>query len=187
MKFVRAELSGAWIVEPEFQCDDRGAFARVWCVDEFTQHGLNTSLVQCNISLNHRQGTVRGMHFQRPPHGETKLVRCTRGAILDVIVDLRPESPTFCRSMSCELSADNHRMLYIPPGFAHGFQTLTDNAEVHYQMSHEYHALSADGVRWNDPEINVTWPLAITSISDRDRQWPDLEGRMPCLKSVPQL
>ncbi len=184
MKFIRAELPGAWVIEPEFQRDDRGAFARVWCEREFTQHGLNTSLVQCNISLNNRQGTVRGMHFQRPPHGETKLVRCTRGAIVDVIVDLRQDSPTFRHWISYELSAENHRMLYIPPGFAHGFQTLTDNAEVHYQMSHEYHAPSADGVRWNDPAINVVWPLAITSISDRDCQWTDLKGRVPCLMSL---
>lgn len=173
MKFVPAELPGAWIIEPEFQRDDRGAFARVWCAQEFLQHGLDASLVQCNISINHRRGTVRGMHFQRPPHAETKLVRCTRGAIWDVIVDLRPDSTTYCRWNACELSAENHRALYIPAGFAHGFQALTDAAEVHYQMSCEYHAASADGIRWNDPAINIAWPLAITSISERDCQWPD--------------
>ena len=174
VRFVRTELPGAWVIEPEFVSDERGAFARTWCRREFAEHGLNPALVQCNVSINRLKGTVRGMHFQRAPHAEAKLVRCTRGTILDVIVDLRGDSPTFRRWITCELSDENHRLLYIPEGLAHGFQTLTDHSEVHYQMSHEYHPDSAGGVRWNDPAINIQWPLAIASISDRDRSWPDL-------------
>lgn len=176
MFFVRTELSGAWLIEPEFISDERGAFARTWCRREFEDHGLNPSLVQCNISINRLKGTVRGMHLQREPHAEAKLIRCTRGAIFDVILDLRRGSETFGRWTACELSDENHRMLYVPEGCAHGFQTLTDNSEVFYQMSREYHADSAAGVRWDDPATAIPWPLPLTSISERDRSWPDLNG-----------
>ena len=173
MLFIPSELPGAWLIEPEFIGDDRGAFARSWCSREFEERGLNPRLAQCNISTNRRQGTVRGMHFQREPHAETKLVRCTRGAIFDVIIDLRPNSATLHRWSAFELSADNHRLLYIPAGFAHGFQTLTDDAEVFYQMSCEHLPGHSFGVRWNDPAIQVSWPLPIGQISSQDQSWPE--------------
>jgi len=172
--FIPSELPGAWLIEPEFIGDDRGAFARSWCGREFEERGLNPRLAQCNISTNRQRGTVRGMHFQREPHAETKLVRCTRGAIFDVIVDLRPDSAMFHRWSAFELSADNHRLLYIPAGFAHGFQTLTDDTEVFYQMSCEYQSGYSFGVRWNDPAIAVEWPFPISVISSRDETWPDV-------------
>jgi dTDP-4-dehydrorhamnose 3,5-epimerase len=171
--FVPTELSGAWLIEPEFRSDERGGFARTWCRREFEVRGLNPNLAQCNISINRLRGTVRGMHFQRAPHAEAKLVRCTRGAIHDVIVDLRRDSSTYRRSIACELSGENHRQLYIPEGFAHGFQTLTDDSEVFYQMSREYHADSSTGVRWDDPSLTVRWPLSIACISEKDRSWPE--------------
>ena len=174
MIFHSTELAGAWLIEPELVSDDRGAFARTWCAKEFEERSLNPHLAQCNISINRSQGTVRGMHFQREPHAETKLVRCTRGAIFDVIVDLRPESPTYRRWRGFELSATNHRSLYIPERFAHGFQTLTDDSEVFYQMSREYHAASSTGVRWNDPAVAVEWPREVALISQRDLTWPEL-------------
>jgi dTDP-4-dehydrorhamnose 3,5-epimerase len=173
MIFTPLELAGAWLIEPELITDERGAFARTWCCREFEEYGLNSRLAQCNISFNHRRGTVRGMHFQRAPHAETKLVRCTRGAILDIIVDLRLESPTFRQWTARKLTADNRVMLYIPEGFAHGFQTLADGSEVFYQMSHEYQPSASAGIRWNDPRIDVQWPLGISVISQRDESWPD--------------
>jgi dTDP-4-dehydrorhamnose 3,5-epimerase len=175
MLFLPSEIPGAWVIEPEWISDERGAFARTWCAHEFESHGLNPRLVQCNLSINHRRGTVRGMHFQREPHAEAKLVRCTRGAIYDVIVDLRTDSPTYGRWIGQELSADNHRMFYIPEGFAHGFQTLTDDAEVFYQMSREFVPGMSCGVRWDDPAIHVRWPLPISIISERDQSWPELQ------------
>ncbi|MBC8113742.1 MAG: dTDP-4-dehydrorhamnose 3,5-epimerase [Candidatus Saccharimonas sp.] len=176
MLFLPSELSGAWLIEPELISDERGSFARTWCAREFEERGLNPRLAQCNISWNHRQGTVRGMHFQREPHAEAKVVRCTRGAIYDVIVDLRPESKTFCQWIARELTAENRLMLYIPEGFAHGFQTLADDTEILYQMSCEHHSLSAAGLKWNDPAIAVCWPLPISKISQRDLAWPRLEA-----------
>ena len=172
MIFTPLELAGAWLIEPELITDERGAFARTWCCREFEEQGLDPRLLQCNISFNHRRGTVRGMHFQRAPHAETKLVRCTRGAILDIIVDLRSESPTFRQWIARELTLDNRAMLYIPEGFAHGFQTLTDNAEVVYQMSREHHPASAAGIAWDHPAIAVKWPLPISIISQKDQTWP---------------
>lgn len=174
MLFHPTTLAGAWLIEPELVSDERGAFARTWCAKEFEERGLNPHLVQCNVSINRLAGTVRGMHFQREPHAEAKLVRCTRGAIYDVIVDLRPDSPTYRRWQGFELTATNHRQLYIPQHFAHGFQTLTDDSEVFYQMSREYHAASSTGVRWDDPALAVEWPRNITLISQRDRTWPEL-------------
>lgn len=174
MKFTPTALPGAWIVEPECHEDERGAFARTWCAREFEAHGLNPRLVQCNISWNRVRGILRGMHYQREPHGEAKLVRCTHGAIYDVLIDLRPESPAYCRWFGLELSRANRTMLYIPTGMAHGFQTLTDDSEVFYQMS-EFHAPeSAAGVRWDDPAFGVSWPhCECRRLSARDASWPD--------------
>jgi len=176
MKFTETTLPGAWLVDLELREDERGFFARSWCANEFKMHGLNSDLVQCNISFNRLCGTLRGMHYQQMPHGECKLVRCTRGAIFDVIVDLRKDSATLKRWWGFELSAENRTALYIPEGFAHGFQTLTDDAEVFYQMSCEFHGPSATGVRWNDPAFGIDWPLPVRSISEKDQAWPDCVG-----------
>ncbi len=173
MNFIPTEFVGAWLIEPEFVSDARGSFARTWCSREFEGRGLNPRLAQCSISTNRLQGTVRGMHCQRGPQAETKLVRCTRGAIFDVIVDMRPGSPTFLRWSGIELSANNHRLLYIPAGFAHGFQTLLDESEVFYQISCEYEPKYYSGVRWDDPSIQVAWPLPISKISSQDQSWPE--------------
>ena len=164
---------GTIVIEVERHEDERGFFARAFCADEFAAHGLSTSVAQCNISFNRRRGTVRGLHFQRLPHAEAKLVRCTAGAIYDVAVDLRPASPTFCRHVGVELTARNRRMLYVPPGFAHGFQTLADESEVFYQMSEPFAAAAADGVRWDDPAFAIVWPLDVQVISERDRSFAD--------------
>lgn len=172
MKFTPTPLAGAWLIEPELLTDERGFFARTWCRREFEQHGLTAGLAQCNISFTQRKGTIRGLHFQRPPHAEAKLVRCTAGAIYDVIVDLRPDSPTLHHWFAAELSAENRRLLFAPADFAHGFQTLTDNAEVAYQMSAFYEPEAASGVRWDDPALAITWPLPLAAISGRDAAWP---------------
>lgn len=173
MKFTQTALAGVWILDPERREDDRGFFARTWCRREFETHGLDPALVQCNISHNRRAGTVRGMHFQTEPFPEIKLVRCSRGAILDCVIDLRLESPTHGQSLAVELTADNGRALYIPGGFAHGFQTLVDDTDVFYQMSEFFHPDCAAGVRWNDPAFNIRWPLPITCIAAKDEQFPD--------------
>ena len=157
MKFTETQLKGAYIIEPELIRDERGFFGRSWCQKEFTERGLNPNLVQCNISFNHKKGTLRGMHYQAKPYKEAKLVRCTMGAIYDVIVDIRPESSTFKQWVAVELTAENRKMLYIPEGMAHGFQTLVDNTEVFYQMSEFYHPESATGLRWNDPALKIEW------------------------------
>lgn len=156
-------------MNPERKADLRGFFARTWCAKEFASAGLNSKLVQCSISFNEKRGTLRGLHYQAAPHAEDKLVRCTRGAIYDVIVDLRPDSATYRRWHAEELTADNRRMLYVPLGVAHGFQTLTDHAEVFYQMSEFYHPDLARGVRWNDPILGIPWPVPNPIISDRDQ------------------
>ncbi len=172
MQFIELEIPGAWLIEMEPHCDDRGFFARIWCQEEFRQHGLSTALAQCSISFNRKRGTVRGMHYQDAPHEEAKLVRCTQGVIYDVILDLRLDSTTRGSWRAVELSAQNHRMVYIPQGCAHGFQTLTDATEVMYQISTAYHPESARGVRWNDPAFGIRWPIDEIVISDRDRQFP---------------
>ncbi len=172
MKFTATPLGGAWVIDLEPNADARGFFARTWCRREFAEHGLSTELAQCNISLTRLKGTIRGLHFQHPPHAEAKLVRCTAGAIFDVVVDLRPESPTYRRWFGTELSAHNRRMLFAPEGFAHGFQTLADDSEVHYQMSACYQPEAASGVRWNDPALAIRWPLPVAAISPRDDAWP---------------
>ncbi|HEX8243788.1 MAG TPA: dTDP-4-dehydrorhamnose 3,5-epimerase, partial [Longimicrobium sp.] len=160
MIFTATELAGAWIVDPERLEDERGFFARTFDAGEFARRGLRSAFPQCSVSFNARAGTLRGMHFQAEPHAEAKLVRCTAGAVYDVIVDLRPESPTRLRWIGVELSAANRRALYVPEGCAHGFQTLADASEVFYQISVPYAAESARGVRWNDPAFGITWPAA---------------------------
>jgi len=173
VKFSPTALVGAYVIDIEPVADERGFFVRSWCREEFARRGLNPDLAQCSISFNKKRGTLRGMHYQAKPHEETKVVRCTRGAIYDVIVDLRPESSTFRKWIAVELSADNRRMLYIPAGLAHGFQSLTDDTEVFYQISAPYHPESARGARWNDPAFGIEWPVAERVISDKDRQYPD--------------
>jgi len=175
MIFRDTKLDGVFIVEPEIITDDRGFFACSWTQDEFSQSGLNPRLVQCNISFNKRRGTLRGMHFQRKPHEEAKLVRCTSGGIYDVAIDLRPGSPTRYQWVAAELTAANHCMLYVPEGFAHGYQTLTDDAEISYQISEYYHPESTGGVRWDDPAFGIEWPLPITVIAQRDATYPSLD------------
>ncbi len=177
MKFTPAKIPGVWIVEQERFADDRGYFARTWCAEEFAAHGLNSRLLQCSTSFNLKRGTLRGLHFQAAPHAEDKLVRCTRGAIFDVAVDLRPDSPTYKQWVGVELSETNGLALYIPQGFAHGFQTVTDNSEVFYQMSHLYHPTAGKGWRWNDPAFGITWPIPSAPIlSPRDAAYPDFSS-----------
>lgn len=174
MIFTDTALPGVIVVDLDPREDERGFFARAWCRKEFEDHGLNAELVQCNVSFNHRRGTLRGMHYQEEPHSEVKLVRCTRGAIYDVAVDLRPNSPTWMRWTGVELTAENRRMLYVPEGFAHGYQTLDDETEVFYQVSEFYAPDSERGLRWNDPAFAIEWPHADRRlISDKDRSWPD--------------
>jgi dTDP-4-dehydrorhamnose 3,5-epimerase len=175
MIFFETELKGAFVIEPERKEDDRGFFARTWCENEFKEHGLNSHLVQCSISFNKMKGTLRGMHYQIEPFGEVKLVRCTRGEIIDVIIDLRPDSKTFKKHTSAILNEENRKMLYVPQGFAHGFQTLTDNAEVFYQMNQFYSPEHARGVRWNDPAFGIRWPDDQRIIIERDRNYPDFD------------
>lgn len=169
MKLTQASLKGAFIIEPDRIEDERGFFARTFCRQEFEKHGLNPNLVQCSVSFNTKKGTVRGMHYQVKPHEEVRLVRCTRGALCDVILDLRSDSPTFKQWIAVELTAENRTMVYIPEGFAHGFQTLEDSTEVFYQMSEFYHPECARGVRWDDPAFGITWPAPNPIVNDRDR------------------
>jgi dTDP-4-dehydrorhamnose 3,5-epimerase len=171
--FTETPLAGAFVIEPEPLEDSRGLFARTWCRTEFQERGLETRIAQCSTSLNTTRGTLRGMHYQGSPYGETKIVRCTRGSMYDVIIDLRPESPTFTRHFGLVLTADNHRMVYVPTGFAHGFQTLEDGTELFYQVSEVYAPEYARGVRWNDPVFGIQWPDADRIIVDRDRNYPD--------------
>src|SRR5258708_6322696 len=176
MRFTETPLSGAFIIDIVRLEDERGFFARTWSADELKKRGLDTTLVQCNVAWNPIKGTLRGMHFQRTPHEEVKIIRCTSGALFDVIVDLRPGSPTFRRWTGVELSAESRRMLYIPKGLAHGYVTLTDNVEAYYHVSAPYAPGCAGGVRWDDPAFGITWPSAPTIISERDRGWPPFTG-----------
>lgn len=173
MNIRETELQGAFTFEIERLEDERGFFARSWCQREARRYGLDPQWLQCNISFNRERGTLRGMHFQQAPHEEAKLVRCTRGAIYDVVADLRPEAPTFRNWIGVELTADNRRMLYIPGGMAHGFLTLEDNTEIFYQMSEFYAPDAARGFRWDDPAFNIRWPAGVRVISERDRSYPD--------------
>jgi dTDP-4-dehydrorhamnose 3,5-epimerase len=169
--FRETKLPGAFIIELQKHEDERGFFARSWCQKQFEAHGLNQRMVQCNVSFNKVKGTLRGMHYQVSPCAEAKLVRCTRGAVYDVIVDLRRESPTYKQHLSEVLSSNNYKALFIPEGFAHGFQTLEDNSEVFYQMSEFYSPEHQRGLRYNDPAFEISWPIEATVISDRDRNY----------------
>ncbi len=170
--FRSTELGGVWLLELERRTDLRGHFARTFCTEEFAAYGLASTFVQCNLSFNEHRGTLRGMHWQAQPYSEGKLVRCTRGAVFDVVVDLREDSPTLHQWMGAELTAENGRALYIPPNFAHGFQTLSDNSEVFYQMTETYHGELARGARWDDPAFGISWPLSGPLLSERDLTHP---------------
>jgi dTDP-4-dehydrorhamnose 3,5-epimerase len=173
MRLTELEIPGAFVIEHELRHDERGYFAYTYVRDEFAQRGLNTTWAHGATAFNHRRGTLRGMHYQLPPHAEVKLIRCTTGAIFDVFIDLRPDSPAFGRWAAVELSASNHRMLYLPAGLAHGYQTLEDNSEVAYQISAEYHPELARGIRWDDEQLAIAWPTCDQRIlSPRDREWP---------------
>lgn len=175
MIFREEKLKGLFLIELERYEDERGFFALSWSEQSFSEHGLNPRLVECNISFNRKKGTLRGVHYQAAPHAQVKLVRCTRGRIYDVALDLRPDSETFKQWVAAELTADNHRALYIPEGFAHGFQTLEDDTEILYQMASAYVPGSDRGVRWNDPAFGIDWPPAERIIINRDQQYPDFE------------
>ncbi len=177
MKFYETELQGAYLIELDRCEDERGFFARTWCEEEFKDQGLVARVVQASTSFNTRAGTLRGMHYQLAPHQETKLVRCTRGALYDVIVDLRSDSPSYKRWIGLELTATNYRMLYVPSDFAHGFITLEDNTEVAYLISESYTPGAGAGLRWNDPQFSIAWPRAVEVISDKDAGWPDFVER----------
>ena len=183
MIFTETAVRGAYVLDLERRSDTRGFFARAWCAKEFEAHGLTPRLAQVNVSANVRKGTLRGMHYQRPPHREAKVVSCIRGAIYDVVLDLRRVSPTYLRWAAAELTAESHRMLYVPEGCAHGFQTLMDGAEVLYLMSEFYAPGHAAGVRYDDPAFAIEWPLPVACISDADRAWPDYVSR-PDLRKV---
>jgi dTDP-4-dehydrorhamnose 3,5-epimerase len=177
MIFVETELPGAFVVELERREDERGFFARAWCRREFEEHRLAPQFLQCNISFNEQSGTLRGMHYQVAPHEEAKLVRCTRGAIYDVVIDLRRSSPTFKRWIGVELTAANRRALYVPEGFAHGYQTLTDETETFYQVSEFYTPDAERGLRWDDSSFAIKWPeVEVRIISEKDQSWPDFKG-----------
>jgi dTDP-4-dehydrorhamnose 3,5-epimerase len=175
MKFSETKLKGAFVVEIEKLTDDRGFFARSWCEKEFEAQGLTARVVQANVSYNLKKGTLRGMHYQIAPYQECKLIRCTRGAIYDVIIDLRTGSPTYKQWTGVELTADNYTMFFVPRDFAHGFQTLMDESEITYQVSQFYTPGSERGIRFDDPAFTIQWPLEVSVISDKDRTWPDFE------------
>lgn len=181
MKFIETQLPGAFVIELETRDDNRGFFARTFCQREFEAHGLNPVAAQTNVAFNRRRGTLRGMHFQYPPFAETKLVRATRGSILDIIVDLRPESPTYLQHVAIELSADNHRALYVPERFAHGYQALEDQTETSYQVGEFYAPGHEGGLSPFDPGLALTWPLPVTEMSDKDRAWTPLAEQAPLL------
>jgi dTDP-4-dehydrorhamnose 3,5-epimerase len=180
--FTEAKLEGAYVIAPERIEDDRGFFARTFCRREFQEHGLDPDVAQTSIALNSARATVRGMHFQWPPMAEVKIVRCTRGAILDVIVDLRPESATYLEHVAVELTAENGLALYVPERFAHGYQTLEDQTEVSYQMSEFYAPDLAAGLAYDDPELRLEWPLPVSVISAKDSEWPPLRTIEPELR-----
>jgi len=173
MRFIKTAVAGAYIIELEPHSDERGLFARTWCEREFADHGISMTIRQSSISVNRRRGTMRGMHYQVAPHAEQRVVRCTSGAIYDVIVDLRPDSKSYREWVSVEMSKDNRKMVYVPEGCAHGFVTLVDDVEVFYQMSASYSPDHARGVRWNDPAFSIEWPIEVAVVSERDNNHPD--------------
>lgn len=172
MFFTETELKGAFVIDVNKLNDNRGFFGRTWCQEEMEAHGLNGNVVQSNTSFNIHKGTLRGMHYQKHPYEETKLVRCTKGSVYDVIVDLRPDSPTFKKWLGVQLSENDHRMIYVPEKFAHGYLTLEDNSEVTYLVTQFHKPGSEGGLRWNDPEIGITWPNKINIISEKDKNHP---------------
>jgi dTDP-4-dehydrorhamnose 3,5-epimerase len=174
--FTETKLKDSYILEIKKMEDARGFFGRSWCQKEFEEHGLVPCVVQANVSYNKKKGTLRGMHYQIAPYEETKLVRCTRGALYDVIIDLRPDSPTYKQWLGVELTADNYKMLYVPKGFAHGFITLEDNTEATYQVSQFYTPGAEGGIRYNDPLFGIEWPVEVTVISDKDKSWANYEA-----------
>jgi dTDP-4-dehydrorhamnose 3,5-epimerase len=185
MRFLETKLKGAFVIEADLREDNRGFFARVFCQHEFQDHGLKPLIAQANVAFNRKRGTLRGMHFQFPPAAETKIVRCTRGAILDIIVDLRPQSATYLDHIAVELTGDNHRTLYVPERFAHGYQVLEDGTETSYQVGEFYAPSFEGGLPYNDPRLGLVWPLPVTEISAKDAAWqqladiePDLRRRM---------
>jgi len=171
MQFIETKLKGAFVIDLEQRQDSRGFFARTFCAKEFVDHGLKPTVAQCNLSFNHKAGTLRGMHYQIPPATETKLVRCTHGAIYDVIIDMRPDSPTYKSHFGVELTAENRRALYVPELFAHGYQALTDGAEVVYQVGEFYTPGYEQGLRYDDPAFGIGWPLPVSQISAKDASW----------------
>jgi dTDP-4-dehydrorhamnose 3,5-epimerase len=179
MKFTETGLEGAWIVDVEPLSDDRGFFGRTWCAKEFAEHGMVADIAQCNLSYNHRKGTLRGLHYQVPPAAEAKFVRCTAGAVHDVIVDVRPDSDTYLQWIGVDLTAENRRALYVPPMFAHGYLTLTDGAEVIYQVSEFYTPGAERGARYDDPAFGIEWPVAVEVLSDKDAGWTPFEVTSP--------
>jgi dTDP-4-dehydrorhamnose 3,5-epimerase len=182
MIFTETKLKGAYIIEIERKEDARGFFARSFCQEEFEVYKLKTLIAQANVAFNHKKGTLRGMHFQYPPAAETKLLRCTRGAILDIIVDLRPESATYLQHIAVELNEDNHCALYVPERFAHGYQALQDNTETSYQVGEFYAPSAEDGLLYNDPRLGLEWPLPVTVISEKDQRFRLLDEIEPELK-----
>jgi dTDP-4-dehydrorhamnose 3,5-epimerase len=177
MIFTETKLKGAFIIDIKRIEDDRGFFARAWCQNEFKAYSLNTNMVQMNVAFSHKRGTIRGMHYQKSPWQEAKLVRCTNGAIYDLIIDLRRDSPTHKQWIGVELTEENRRMLYAPEGFAHGYQTLEDNTEMYYQTTQFYAPEFARGVRFDDPVFGIVWPIEIAVISQQDREWPDYSNQ----------
>lgn len=180
MRFVETPLEGAWVIEIEPVEDVRGFFARLWCRDEFAAHGIAMEVMQVSVSHNAIAGTLRGMHYQRPPSREAKLVRCERGRVHDVIIDLRPDSPTFSAHFAVVLDSDRHNALYVPHGFAHGFQSLVPDSDVVYMMSDVHRPDLADGVRHDDPAFGIEWPMAVRCMVDRDRMYPDFDRAAGC-------
>jgi dTDP-4-dehydrorhamnose 3,5-epimerase len=172
MQFTPSRIPGAWVIDIAPIHDHRGFFAMTWLPEEFSKRGIDPALAQCNLAFNHKRGTLRGMHFQKAPHGQAKIVRATRGALLDVIIDLRPASSTYRQWDAIELTADSRRMLYMPEGIAHGYLTLTDDVEAYYHASTPWVPESESGVRWNDPAFGITWPFEPVVISEKDRNWP---------------
>jgi dTDP-4-dehydrorhamnose 3,5-epimerase len=182
MIFTETALSGAFVIDPERREDERGFFARVFCQREFAAHGLNTTVAQASVAFSHRRGIIRGMHFQYPPAAENKLVRCTRGTVLDVIVDLRPESPSYLQHVAVELSADNRRAVYVPERFAHGYQVLEDDSEMTYQMGEFYTPAMEGGIPYDDSRLVIAWPLPTGDVSEEDRNWPPIAQIEPDLR-----
>ena len=182
MIFTETKLKGAFLIDIEPRTDERGFFARAFCQKEFEAHGLKPMIAQANVAFNHREGTLRGMHFQFPPAAETKTVRCTRGAIVDIIVDLRPESPTYLQHVAVELTEDNHRAIYVPERFAHGYQVLQDKTETSYQVGEFYAPGFEGGLRHDDPRLGLSWPLPVTVISEKDGCWTSLDSQEAELK-----